>query len=222
MKRLLFAIALVALALALGAGPALASDQTITGTHTFASLDGSAQDDDGLKNGVFTVTGNLTIAGSITCNDDPPADPNADACPIRIDVGGSMTMQAGSAIVAENRVSGGLGGAIDIDVGDTLTMQGGSTISSSDITIGGGTGAAGPITITVGDLTRRPAHGHVRDGGGRRDPGQRGRLRRRRHPDHGRTHGQRRRNCRVGCRLGLDRQRAHSTAAASTSPPAAG
>ena len=94
---------------ALGASPAFASDQTIVGENTFADLDGSDQDDDGVVNGVLTVTGNLTIAGSITC-DDPSVirAPNDSACPIRIDVGGSMTMQAGSAISAENTVSGGL------------------------------------------------------------------------------------------------------------------
>jgi hypothetical protein len=46
-KALPLAILVRALFAALGAGPALASDQTIVGINTFVSLDGSARDDVG-------------------------------------------------------------------------------------------------------------------------------------------------------------------------------
>ena len=60
---------------------ATSASQTISVPRTFASLDGSAgEDDDGVVNGVFTKNGDLTIAdgGSITC--DNVGTP-ASACP---------------------------------------------------------------------------------------------------------------------------------------------
>src|SRR4051812_10135607 len=67
-----------------------AHDVTITGTQTFASLDGSSSDHDGATNGVFTVSdGNLIVNGVVNCNDDG-ASPNA--CPMAFAVSGSMTI----------------------------------------------------------------------------------------------------------------------------------
>src|SRR6185295_16417872 len=70
-----------------------AGDLTISTVKTFASLDGSADDDDGLVNGVFTKNANLTIAsgGSITC--DNTSGPGS-ACPIEILVTGNFEIQA--------------------------------------------------------------------------------------------------------------------------------
>ena len=84
-------------------GIALAADVTINVATTFAVADAS----DGTVDGVFNVTGNLTLGplGSITCNDDLPLVANADACPITIVVTGNLVMQAGSAITAENHRS---------------------------------------------------------------------------------------------------------------------
>src|SRR5262249_34886215 len=136
-----------------------AADLTITTARTFASLDGSADDDDGLVNGVFLKNGNLTITGtgSITCND--PASPSASgACPMIIHVTGDMEMQDGAAILAQNLIGGGSGGAITITVDGSMTMRGsgatGATIDSSAVS--GTTGDGGNISITVGGFTAPP------------------------------------------------------------------
>ena len=116
---------------------------------TFASLDGSGQDDDGAVNGVFTVNGDLTITatGGITCNDVSATD----ACPITIQVGGNFVMQAGSLIQAEDQTSDGSGGNITITVGGTSTI--GGTISSSK-EAGTNFGSAGNVTfVATGNLT---------------------------------------------------------------------
>src|SRR5213080_4941894 len=93
-RRMLLSF-LVALALAV---PAF-GDVTISGTTNFSSLDGSAQDDDHVANGVFTVNSNLTVLGTINCNDDG-ADANS-ACAMQFVVGGNLTLASGSAIYAE-------------------------------------------------------------------------------------------------------------------------
>src|SRR5215203_6599836 len=95
--------------LPISTGFASASTVTLSGSILFSSLDGSVQDSDGLVNGVFTVNGDLVVAGTINCNDDPPLSGNASACPIRISVSGDLTMEAGSGIFAENRRVGGDG-----------------------------------------------------------------------------------------------------------------
>ena len=138
---------------------ATAADQTISVARTFASLDGSAgEDDDGVVNGVFTKNGNLTIAdgGSITCN-DPALPAAASACPITLAVSGDLLIEAGGAIFAENRVNGGLGGDITITVGGDFTMEGpsggnpGAIVSSRKLS--GGTQLGGDIEIVVGGVT---------------------------------------------------------------------
>jgi hypothetical protein len=144
-----------------------ASNQTVTGANTFASLDGSAQDDDLASNGTFTVTGDLTLDfnATITCNDSGVS--GASACPITIVVGGDLVMRAGSSIRAENTNDGGNGGDITITVGGDMTMcaaagaqpgcggasaNPGALISSQKTAGAGDTGVAGDITITVGSL----------------------------------------------------------------------
>src|ERR1051326_6919403 len=74
--------------------PAFASNVTISGSATFASLDGSAQDDDHTVNGVFTVNGDLTVLGSITCN-DASSGAGSSACPMAFNVSGNVTLAAG-------------------------------------------------------------------------------------------------------------------------------
>ena len=50
---------------------AFAHDVTLSGTLSFASLDGSSDDHDGIADGVFTVNdGNLVVNGIVSCNDD--------------------------------------------------------------------------------------------------------------------------------------------------------
>lgn len=136
---------------------ALAGNLTLSTSRTFASLDGSiGEDDDGVVNGVLTVTGNLTLqnGGEITAN-DPASPSNASASPIMVVVGGDMEMQAGSAIYAENRYGGGSGGNITITVSGNFSLRGtsaptpGAIISSRKIAGTGGTGVAGNITINV-------------------------------------------------------------------------
>jgi hypothetical protein len=134
-------------------GFASASTVTLSGNILFSSLDGSAQDNDGLVNGVFTVNGDLIVAGTINCNDDPPLAGNAGACPVRIAVSGDLTMQAGSGIFTENRRGGGAGGNIQLTVAGNLNLRGpsgslpGAIVSSSRLT--DGAEAAGSITASV-------------------------------------------------------------------------
>src|SRR5262245_6735620 len=148
---------------ALNAGSARAADQTLpAGTYSFKTIAANGLDG-GVDNNVFEVAGNLTLlsGATIRCNDnavDQPPAPfanNGSACPITIAVTGNMEMQAGSAIRAENVVSGGNGGAITITVGGTLTLKGapnngGAVISSNKTSGAGDTGFPGNISITAG------------------------------------------------------------------------
>jgi hypothetical protein len=135
------------------ASPAIASPLTLSGTILFSSLDGSAQDADGLANGVFTVNGDLVLDGTIKCNDDSPFPVGASACPMRIAVSGNMVMNAGSGLFAENRRSGGDGGNITLTVGGDLTLHGataslpGAIVSSSRTA--GSSGHAGDVSMDV-------------------------------------------------------------------------
>ena len=72
----------------------------------------------------LTVSGDLLITstGSINCS-DAGVPPNS-ASPIDISVGGDLTMQAGSAIRAENTSGGGYGGKVTLTVGGNFLMQG--------------------------------------------------------------------------------------------------
>jgi hypothetical protein len=134
---------------------AKANDLIIAAPTTFSSLDGSANDSDGVANGVLTVD-NLVImpGGSITFND--PASPrNASAGPIKIVVTGDVLIEAGGAITAENQVSGGSGGDITITAGDSISVEGtdgvnpGALISSRKWAGSGSTGHSGSITINA-------------------------------------------------------------------------
>ncbi|HEY4640392.1 MAG TPA: hypothetical protein VII75_03540, partial [Thermoanaerobaculia bacterium] len=153
-KRLLLPF-LAALALAF---PAF-SDVTISGTTTFAALDGSAQDDDHTVNGTFTVNSNLTVLGTINCNDEGAG--NEDACPMRFVVGGNLTLASGSAIYAENRKGSGDGGDVTFTVGGNVNVQGpsgtlGGAIVSTTRVVGAnpsGTDRAGNITLNAGGTT---------------------------------------------------------------------
>jgi VCBS repeat-containing protein len=132
---------------------ASASTVNLSGSILFSSLDGSAQDSDSSVNGVFTVSGDIVLDGTINCNDDPPLADNAGACPIRISVSGNMTMKPGSGIFAENRRGKGAGGNILLTVGGNLTLQGpsgvvpGAILSSSRLT--DSIEPAGAITLSV-------------------------------------------------------------------------
>ena len=139
-KRMLLSF-LVALALAV---PAF-SDVTISGTTNFSSLDGSAQDDDHVVNGVFTVNSNLTVLGSINCNDTGPGANSA--CPMQFVVSGNLTLASGSSIFAENRSSSGNGGNITFTVGGNVLLQG-TTVS-----------LAGAIVSSAKTNDGNPAHG---------------------------------------------------------------
>jgi fibronectin-binding autotransporter adhesin len=124
---------------------AFAHDVTLTGTQTFASLDGSSNDHDGSANGVFTVNdGNLVINGVVNCNDDS----TTNACNMAFSVSGNVTMNAGSALYAENRSGGGSGGAITITAGGNLALNGNAIVSTASKTSSGAVG--GNITATVG------------------------------------------------------------------------
>jgi VCBS repeat-containing protein len=161
----LFALLLVA------ALPAAADNVTISGNVTFASLDGSAADHDHAVNGVFTVNdGNLTIQGSVNCNDTGAG--SSSACSMAFATSGNFTMTAGSSLYAENRVGGGNGGNITITAGGSVTLQGpsgnlaGALMSSSRFAAGGPNNHAGDITITAGGVTSLQAGTIVAAGAG--------------------------------------------------------
>ena len=138
-------IALATIALA---SQAYAGDVTVSGNAAFSSLDGSVLDHDGLVNGVFTVAGgNLTILGSVNCNDEGSG--NASACPMRFVVSGNMTILAGGALYAENRTGPGSGGNITLDIGENLLLQGSAVVSSGAES----NDAGGDITFKVAGTT---------------------------------------------------------------------
>ncbi|HEX6085898.1 MAG TPA: tandem-95 repeat protein [Thermoanaerobaculia bacterium] len=118
---------------------------TITGTQTFASLDGSASDHDGSANGVFTVNdGDLTVNGVVNCNDDGGGD---NACSMAFAVSGDLTIGSGGALYAENRSGAGTGGAITLTVGGDLALAGNAIVSTASKSSSGSTGGA--ITANV-------------------------------------------------------------------------
>src|SRR5205085_3468910 len=142
-----FLLFMVIAALAL---PMAASNVTISGFVTFASLDGSAQDDDHTVNGVFTVNGDLTVLGSIVC-----VDTSGTGCPMQFVVSGNVELGSGSLIVAENNSKTGSGGNISFVAGGNFAMdpstssQNGAVLSSAQ-TNDSGNGAGGSVTINTG------------------------------------------------------------------------
>jgi hypothetical protein len=127
--------------------PAFAHDVTLSGTTSFASLDGSSSDHDGSANGVFTVNdGNLVVNGVVNCNDDGPG--SNSACSMAFSVSGNLSVNTGGALYAENRSAGGTGGAITLTVGGNLALSGNAIISSAAKTSASGDGGA--ITASVG------------------------------------------------------------------------
>jgi hypothetical protein len=149
--KLVLAALLICTALS---GVAHAHDVQISGVVAFSALDGSSDDHDGIANGLFTVNdGNLVIDGTVQCNDGPPLPGHASACPIRISVSGDLVLEAGGAIVAENRSGGGSGANITLEVGGDLILHGpsgalpGAVVSSGSMT---NTTAAGSISASVG------------------------------------------------------------------------
>src|SRR5882672_11984295 len=145
-----FLVALFAFAL-----PAFAANVTVNGTTNFSSLDGSVDDQDHVVNGIFTVTGDLIVNGTINCNDDGPG--NNSACSMRFDVSGNVVMNAGSGMFAENRHGNGSGGNITINAGGTAVLHGpastfnGAVISSA--ALGSATGNGGTVTVSSGGAT---------------------------------------------------------------------
>ncbi|MBV8516271.1 MAG: tandem-95 repeat protein [Acidobacteria bacterium] len=130
---------------------AFAHDVTISGTNSFAALDGSAVDHDHAVNGVFTVNdGNLIVNGTVNCNDDG-ASANS-ACAMAFVVSGNVTINAGGALYAENRAGNGSGGAISVSAGGSLTLNGNAIISASS-NGGSSTSNGGNVSITAGAVT---------------------------------------------------------------------
>jgi hypothetical protein len=160
LRLYLFALVLLALAM-----PAVAHDVTVSGNVTFASLDGSSLDHDGVANGVFTVSdGNLIVNGTINCNDDS----STSACNMSFVVSGDMTVNSGGALYAENRSGGGTGGNISLSVGGNLALNGTAIISSSARSSSSGSGGA--ITANVAHNVTL-ASGSTIDSGSANAPG---------------------------------------------------
>ena len=131
---------LLALALLAVAMSGSADDVTVSGAASFGSLDGSSLDHDGAANGVFTVNdGNLTVLGSINCNDDT----TRDACSMNFAVSGNLTIAAGGALYAENRRGSGVAGDISATVGGNLVIAG--TVSAGNLSVDRG----GDISFSV-------------------------------------------------------------------------
>ena len=137
-----------ALLLILCTVPLVADDVTVSGNVTFASLDGSSLDHDGAANGVFTVDdGDLTVLGTINCNDDSATS----ACAMQFAVSGDLVVENGAAIYAENRSGGGNGGDLTFSVGGNFSVRGNGIISSSRVANGdSATSRAGYITVNAG------------------------------------------------------------------------
>ncbi|HJQ36869.1 MAG TPA: hypothetical protein VKB93_07005, partial [Thermoanaerobaculia bacterium] len=135
------------LALLLSTPALFAHDITISGTQTFASLDGSSSDHDGTANGVFTVSdGNLVVNGTVNCNDEG-VNSNS-GCPMAFAVSGNLTINSGGALYAENRTAGGNGGAITLTVGGNLALNGTAIVSAASTSGNGTNGGAISITVT--------------------------------------------------------------------------
>lgn len=139
---------IAALFLSIAGTVSAAGDIDLFGANAFSDLDQS----DGLQDGVFHVSGNLTLqpGASILCNDSGPT--TASACPISIVVGGDMTMFAASSILAENNVGGGRGGDISIRVNGISFFAGPGVLISSRKNAATDKAGAGDVFIAVGTL----------------------------------------------------------------------
>jgi VCBS repeat-containing protein len=138
---------LLVLTLSLISLPAFADNVTLSGTVNFSSIDGSSLDHDGAVNGVFTVDdGDLTILGTVNCNDDGVS--SNSACNMSFAVSGNLLLQSGSAVYAENRNGGGTGGNITFTVGGNVVVAGpsgaqaGAIVSSGNANTSSGNGGA--------------------------------------------------------------------------------
>jgi len=121
----------------------LAHNVTISGTNSFAALDGSSSDHDGVANGVFTVSdGDLIITGTVNCNDDT----TTSACSMAFNASGDIVVSG--SLFAENRSGGGTGGAITLSAGRDVVLSGSALVSSSSRSSSGAMG--GNITATAG------------------------------------------------------------------------
>lgn len=142
------AIRLVALSFLLIPSTLFAHSVTITGTQSFASLDGSSSDHDGAADGVFTVNdGDLVVSGVVNCNDDGGGD---NACSMAFAVSGDMTVTSGGALYAENRTGAGAGGAITLTVGGNLSLTGNAIVSTASRSSSGAQGGAITASVTGG------------------------------------------------------------------------
>ncbi|MGH9143183.1 MAG: putative Ig domain-containing protein, partial [Vicinamibacterales bacterium] len=145
-----FVVTLFAFAL-----PAFAANVTVNGVASFSSLDGSIDDADHVVNGVFTVNGNLTVNGTINCNDGVgfPVSP----CPMQFNVSGDMTVNAGGALYAEDRIATGSPASITLNVGGTLTLAAhagathGAIVSTAALAASIANGGA--VTVNAGAIT---------------------------------------------------------------------
>lgn len=138
--------------------PTLLSAHSVTvgGVTAFTSLDGSLDDHDGSANGVFTVgDGDLIVNGVIQCNDDAPKAASEGACAMSFAVSGNLVVNAGGALVAENRNGGGAGGAITLNVGRDLVLRGAtSTLAAAIVSSAASSStsaAGGAITASIGN-----------------------------------------------------------------------
>ena len=134
---------------------------TVAGTVSFADLDGGALDEDPVP-GVFGVAGDLVIEGTIECLDAQPLPGTASGCPVVLVVSGDLMIEAGGAIVTENRRGPGSGGDVILQVGGDLVLRGaasglaGASISTEKTTGAnpGGTARGGHVTVEVaGEVT---------------------------------------------------------------------
>ncbi|MCU1347583.1 MAG: hypothetical protein JWO56_613, partial [Acidobacteria bacterium] len=143
-----------------------AANVTVSGTTTFAALDGGADDADHAHNGVFTVNGNLTVNGSITCNDSG----GGSACPMSFNVSGDVLLNPGSSLYAENRQGNGNGANITLTVGGNLLLKGNSGLTAGALVSSYATGSShsngGNITANVGG-TMTTEKGSIVDVGSR-------------------------------------------------------
>jgi hypothetical protein len=126
------------------------ADVTVSGTVSFTSLDGSANDADHVANGVFTVTGDLIVNGKIACSDDAP---RSASCAMAFVASRDVVINAGGSMLAENNHGSGNGSNITVTAGrDVILRSATVTLPAALISTAGnqsGNSNAGNITITA-------------------------------------------------------------------------